>query len=102
MSMDYDALKAVQFGLSAGAVMVMDKPTDVVDAIARPPYFYKHEGCGSALLAGKTQDDELRRTVRQEMEKNREFSDKHRIRFLLSEGLERVKELDEMLDMQGH
>ncbi|GAB2259495.1 hypothetical protein Droror1_Dr00010350 [Drosera rotundifolia] len=46
--------------------------------------------------------NELRRTVTQVMEKNREFSDKHRIRFLLSEGLERVKELDEILDMQGH
>ncbi|XP_030440837.1 uncharacterized protein LOC115662879 isoform X2 [Syzygium oleosum] len=45
---------------------------------------------------------ELRQTIRQEIEKNRYCDDKQRIRFLLSEGLERVKDLDEMLDMQGH
>ncbi|KAJ6841709.1 NADH dehydrogenase [ubiquinone] flavoprotein 1, mitochondrial [Iris pallida] len=33
--MDYDALKAVQSGLGTAAVIVMDKSTDVVDAIAR-------------------------------------------------------------------
>lgn len=44
--MDYDALKAVQSGLGTAAVMVMDKSTDVVDAIARLSYFYKHESCG--------------------------------------------------------
>jgi NADH dehydrogenase (ubiquinone) flavoprotein 1 len=27
-------------------VIVMDKSTDVVDAIARLSYFYKHESCG--------------------------------------------------------
>lgn len=46
--------------------------------------------------------EELRQTLRQEMENNRNCSDKQRIRFLLSEGLERLKTLDEMLDMQGH
>ncbi|KAI6690824.1 hypothetical protein NL676_027652 [Syzygium grande] len=45
---------------------------------------------------------ELRQTIRREIEKNRYCDDKQRIRFLLSEGLERVKDLDEMLDMQGH
>lgn len=45
---------------------------------------------------------ELRHTIRQEMESNRNCSDKQRIRFLISEGLERLKRLDEMLDMQGH
>ncbi|KAG7975352.1 hypothetical protein I3843_06G094000 [Carya illinoinensis] len=44
--MDYDALKAVQSGLGTAAVIVMDKSTDVVDAIARLSYFYKHESCG--------------------------------------------------------
>ncbi|KAF3970767.1 hypothetical protein CMV_005571 [Castanea mollissima] len=43
---------------------------------------------------------ELRQTIRQEMEKNRNCNDKQRIRFLISEGLERLKGLDEMLDMQ--
>lgn len=45
---------------------------------------------------------ELKQTVRQEMEKNRDCNDKQKIRYLISEGLERVKGLDEMLDMQGH
>ncbi|CAL5370356.1 unnamed protein product [Camellia sinensis] len=44
--MDYDALKAVQSGLGTAAVIVMDKSADVVDAIARLSYFYKHESCG--------------------------------------------------------
>ncbi|KAK6939012.1 Complex 1 LYR protein domain, partial [Dillenia turbinata] len=43
---------------------------------------------------------ELRQTIRQEMENNRNCSDNQRIRFLISEGLQRVKGLDEMLDMQ--
>ncbi|XXG59862.1 hypothetical protein AAC387_Pa04g1873 [Persea americana] len=45
---------------------------------------------------------ELRQTMRQEIEKNRRCDDKQKVRFLLSEGLQRLKELDEMLDMQGH
>ncbi|KAJ0969838.1 hypothetical protein J5N97_022715 [Dioscorea zingiberensis] len=46
--------------------------------------------------------DELRQTMRQEMENNRHCNDKQRIRFLISDGLQRIKDLDEMLDMQGH
>ncbi|XP_060960012.1 elongation factor Ts, mitochondrial isoform X3 [Cannabis sativa] len=45
---------------------------------------------------------ELRRTIRQEMENNKNCNDKQRIRFLMSEGLERLKGLNELLDMQGH
>ncbi|XP_021909486.1 uncharacterized protein LOC110823419 [Carica papaya] len=45
---------------------------------------------------------ELERTIRQEMESNRNYSDKQKIRFLISEGLKRLKDLDEMLDMQGN
>jgi NADH dehydrogenase (ubiquinone) flavoprotein 1 len=44
--MDYDALKAEQSGLGTAAVIVIDKSTDVIDAIARLSYFYKHESCG--------------------------------------------------------
>ena len=44
--MDFDALKGVGSGLGTAAVIVMDKSTDVVDAIARLSYFYKHESCG--------------------------------------------------------
>ncbi|OVA08878.1 Complex 1 LYR protein [Macleaya cordata] len=45
---------------------------------------------------------ELKNSIRREMENNRHCNDKQRIRFLISEGLERLKTLDEMLDMQGH
>ena len=44
--MDFDALRAAQSGLGTAAVIVMDKSTDVIDAIARLSYFYKHESCG--------------------------------------------------------
>src|SRR5690242_17227796 len=44
--MDFDSLKDQQSGLGTAAVIVMDKSTDVVKAIARLAYFYKHESCG--------------------------------------------------------
>lgn len=46
--------------------------------------------------------DELKQTIRQEMDKHRDCKDRQKIRYLISEGLERLKGLDEMLDMQGH
>ncbi|KAL9651654.1 hypothetical protein ABK040_001599 [Willaertia magna] len=44
--MDFDALKEVQSGLGTAAVMVMDKSTDIIAAIARLSKFYAHESCG--------------------------------------------------------
>ena len=44
--MDFDALRDVKSGLGTAAVIVMDKSTDLVRAIARIAYFYKHESCG--------------------------------------------------------
>ncbi|MEM6627443.1 MAG: NADH-quinone oxidoreductase subunit NuoF [Pseudomonadota bacterium] len=44
--MDFDALKDVKSGLGTAAVIVMDQSTDVIKAIARISYFYKHESCG--------------------------------------------------------
>jgi NADH-quinone oxidoreductase subunit F len=44
--MDFDSLKAVQSGLGTAAVIVMDKSTDVIKAIARLSKFYMHESCG--------------------------------------------------------
>ena len=44
--MDFDSLVSVQSGLGTAAVIVMDKSTDVIKAIARLAYFYKHESCG--------------------------------------------------------
>ena len=44
--MDFDSLRAVQSGLGTAAVIVMDKSTDIVRAIARLSRFYMHESCG--------------------------------------------------------
>ena len=44
--MDFDSLKEVQSGLGTAAVMVMDKSTDIVQAIGRLSAFYMHESCG--------------------------------------------------------
>jgi NADH-quinone oxidoreductase subunit F len=44
--MDFDSLREVQSGLGTAAVIVMDKSTDIIKAIARIAYFYKHESCG--------------------------------------------------------
>lgn len=44
--MDFDALKEVKSGLGTAALIVMDKSTDIIKAIARLAYFYKHESCG--------------------------------------------------------
>ena len=73
--MDFDALQEVKSGLGTAAVMVMDKSTDVVKAIARLSRFYKHESCGQCtpcregtgwmwrvmerLVAGKARVEEI-------------------------------------------
>ncbi|MBM3583057.1 MAG: NADH-quinone oxidoreductase subunit NuoF [Alphaproteobacteria bacterium] len=44
--MDFDSLREVRSGLGTAAVIVMDKSTDIVKAIARLAHFYKHESCG--------------------------------------------------------
>jgi NADH-quinone oxidoreductase subunit F len=44
--MDFDALKEAKSGLGTAAVIVMDKSTDLVRAIARLAKFYMHESCG--------------------------------------------------------
>ncbi|MEM7302467.1 MAG: NADH-quinone oxidoreductase subunit NuoF [Pseudomonadota bacterium] len=44
--MDFDSLMALKSGLGTAAVIVMDRSTDIVRAIARLSYFYKHESCG--------------------------------------------------------
>ncbi|WP_284177017.1 NADH-quinone oxidoreductase subunit NuoF [Rhabdaerophilum sp. SD176] len=44
--MDFDTLRGLKSGLGTAAVIVMDKSTDIVRAIARISHFYKHESCG--------------------------------------------------------
>ena len=44
--MDFDSLRDLKSGLGTAAVIVMDKSTDLIRAISRLSYFYKHESCG--------------------------------------------------------
>jgi NADH-quinone oxidoreductase subunit F len=44
--MDFDSLKEAGTALGTGAIIVMDKSTDLIEAIARLSHFYKHESCG--------------------------------------------------------
>jgi NADH-quinone oxidoreductase subunit F len=44
--MDFDSLRDHKSGFGTAAIMVMDKTTDIVAAIARLSTFYKHESCG--------------------------------------------------------
>jgi NADH-quinone oxidoreductase subunit F len=44
--MDFDSLREVRSGLGTAAVIVMDRSTDVIAAIARLSRFYKVESCG--------------------------------------------------------
>jgi NADH-quinone oxidoreductase subunit F len=44
--MDFDALREHKSGLGTAGVIVMDKSTDLIKAIARLSAFYKHESCG--------------------------------------------------------
>lgn len=46
LPMDFDTLRELKSGLGTAAVIVMDKSTDIIRAIARLAYFYKHESCG--------------------------------------------------------
>ncbi len=48
--MDFDALRDVQSGLGTAAVIVMNKQTDIIKAIARLSHFYQHESCGMYIL----------------------------------------------------
>ncbi len=46
LAMDFDTLAGLKSGLGTAAVIVMDKSTDIVKAIARLSKFYMHESCG--------------------------------------------------------
>ena len=46
ITMDFDALRAAGSGLGTGGIIVMDKSTDIVEAITRLSHFYMHESCG--------------------------------------------------------
>ncbi len=44
--MDFDSLREARSSLGTGGLIVMDKSTDVIYAIARLSHFYMHESCG--------------------------------------------------------
>jgi NADH-quinone oxidoreductase subunit F len=44
--LDFDTLVKLKSGMGTAAVIVMDKSTDIIAAIRRIAYFYKHESCG--------------------------------------------------------
>jgi NADH-quinone oxidoreductase subunit F len=44
--MDFDGTREFKSALGTAAVIVMDKSTDIIRAMARISYFYKHESCG--------------------------------------------------------
>lgn len=46
VQMDFDSLRSVGSGLGTAGVIVMNKSTDIVYAIARLSKFYMHESCG--------------------------------------------------------
>ncbi len=44
--LDFDGCRDLKSALGTAAVIVMDKSTDIIRAMARISYFYKHESCG--------------------------------------------------------
>jgi NADH-quinone oxidoreductase subunit F len=46
LPMDFDGCRDHKSALGTAAVIVMDRSTDIVRAMARISYFYKHESCG--------------------------------------------------------
>ena len=46
LRMDFDGCREHKSALGTAAVIVMDRSTDIVRAMARISYFYKHESCG--------------------------------------------------------
>jgi NADH-quinone oxidoreductase subunit F len=44
--LDFDGCRDKKSALGTAAVIVMDKSTDIIRAMARISYFYKHESCG--------------------------------------------------------
>ncbi|WOI53817.1 NADH-quinone oxidoreductase subunit NuoF [Parvularcula sp. LCG005] len=81
--MDFDALREHKSGLGTAAVIVMDKSTDMVKAIARIAHFYKHESCGQCTPCREGTGWMWRVLVR------------------MSEGNAEMSEIDKLLDVAG-
>ncbi|CAN6893522.1 unnamed protein product [Brassica oleracea var. botrytis] len=98
LDLDLDVIKAVDGGSSV-MVNALDLQSFILRARVLKLY---RQALKIAHRAPPQARGELKQSIRQEMEKNSECKDKQKIRYLISEGLERIKQLDEMLDMQGH
>jgi len=88
VTMDFDSLRSVGSGLGTGGIIVMDKSTDIIYAIARLSKFYMHESCGQCTPC-------------------REGTGwMWRIMMRLCKGEARIEEIDELLDIskqiEGH
>ena len=88
VTMDFDCMRAVGSGLGTGGIIVMDKSTDIIYAIARLSKFYMHESCGQCTPC-------------------REGTGwMWRIMMHLCRGEARIEEIDELLDIskqvEGH
>ena len=44
--MDFDGMRGIGSSFGTGGLIVMDKSTDVIAAISRISYFFRHESCG--------------------------------------------------------
>ncbi len=44
--MDFDGMRGIGSSFGTGGLIVMDKSTDVIKAITRISYFFRHESCG--------------------------------------------------------
>lgn len=88
ITMDFDALRNVGSGLGTAGVIVMDKSTDLIYAIARLSKFYMHESCGQCTPCREGTGWMWRVMMR------------------LVKGKARIEEIDELLDVskqiEGH
>jgi NADH-quinone oxidoreductase subunit F len=88
IAMDFDSLRNVGSGLGTAAVIVMDKSTDIVKAIARLSKFYMHESCGQCTPCREGTGWLWRMMTR------------------MAEGRARIEEIDLLLDVtkeiEGH
>ncbi len=88
VTMDFDALRAAGSGLGTAGVIVMDKSTDLIYAIARLSKFYMHESCGQCTPCREGTGWMWRVMMR------------------LVKGEAHIKEIDELLDVthqiEGH
>jgi NADH-quinone oxidoreductase subunit F len=81
--MDFDSLRNVKSGLGTAAVIVMDRSTDLVRAIARLSKFYMHESCGQCTPCREGTGWLWRMMDR------------------MAQGRAAIEEIDQMLDVAG-